>query len=61
MSNQYKKGTVMVMLRMPEEMKNRVDAAAKLAGLTISELSRSAILAQVEVIEKLFQKKQEKN
>ena len=53
MPNQYRSGTVRVLIRMPEELRDRLKTAADLAGSTMSDIARDAIADRLDLIEKL--------
>jgi predicted DNA-binding protein len=53
MPNKYKEGTKAILVRMPQEDKERVDRAAKAIGTTTTELARQAIFDRVTMIERL--------
>jgi len=53
MPNQYRSGTVRVLIRMPEELRDRLKTAADSAGSTMSDIARDAIADRLDLIEKL--------
>ena len=53
MPNKYKAGTKVILVRLPEGDKKRVDKAAKAVNMTTTELARQSIFDRVEMIEKL--------
>ena len=52
MPGKRKAGTVSILLRMQEADKRRIDEAAARAGMTTSDLARTAIFAYVDLLEK---------
>lgn len=54
MPNKYKEGTVAVLVRMPGELKQRLEAVAKVGKISVTELARQAITDRVELLEKVY-------
>lgn len=57
MPNKYKDGTKAILVRLPEEDKKRVEAAAGALNMQTTEFARQAILERVAVVEKLMASK----
>lgn len=52
MPNKYREGTKAILIRMQEADKKRIDEAAARAGMTTSDLARTAIFAYVDLLAK---------